>query len=306
MEDDYIPKSMKPPFSYYGGKQRMASKIIPYIPKHTVYAEPFCGGATLLFRKPWPDVNGKGYYREYINDSNELIYNFFKALTNQGDELVERLSTTPFSEKIHKEYKHLELIEDDLERAIGFFINIQQSFTNQLNGGWARSVYGDNQQAKWAKTRNLFPYIKRMQSVGLACTDALKFIKQYDSPQTFFYCDPPYPNTDQRHYRGYNENNLKDLISVLSNANSSSIVSCYNQDELFDPSTWKKETFKSSCSAMGGASTDRTKKYKSIGRDREEVIYIKKSTPPRKEIQALYDSGKFDCFLDKGYANDSE
>ena len=38
---------MKPFFSYYGGRQRMANKIIPLIPKHTVYCEPFSGRKTI-------------------------------------------------------------------------------------------------------------------------------------------------------------------------------------------------------------------------------------------------------------------
>lgn len=71
-------KPMKPPFSYYGGKQRMASKIIPYIPKHTVYVEPFCGSATILFKKPWPNVTNTHHYREYINDTNKcLLFSMF-------------------------------------------------------------------------------------------------------------------------------------------------------------------------------------------------------------------------------------
>lgn len=73
-------KPMKSPLSYYGGKQRMAKNIIPLIPQHTVYVEPFCGGATILFKKPWPNVTNTHHYREVINDlDNNLIY-FFKTL----------------------------------------------------------------------------------------------------------------------------------------------------------------------------------------------------------------------------------
>ena len=61
---------MKPPISYYGGKQRMASKIIPLIPPHTVYVEPFAGGAAILFNKPWPSVTNRDHYREIINDTD--------------------------------------------------------------------------------------------------------------------------------------------------------------------------------------------------------------------------------------------
>jgi len=45
---------VKPLLSYYGGKQRIASRILAEIEQipHTVYVEPFAGGATLLFAKP--------------------------------------------------------------------------------------------------------------------------------------------------------------------------------------------------------------------------------------------------------------
>jgi DNA adenine methylase len=47
---------VKAAFSYAGGKQRMASRIVKLLPKHTVYVEPFVGGAAVLCAKPWPEV----------------------------------------------------------------------------------------------------------------------------------------------------------------------------------------------------------------------------------------------------------
>lgn len=42
---------MKTPISYYGGKARIASAIVPHIMAipHTVYAEPFAGGLAVLY-----------------------------------------------------------------------------------------------------------------------------------------------------------------------------------------------------------------------------------------------------------------
>ena len=70
----------KPATSYYGGKQRMAHNVIPLLPKHTVYVEPFCGGATIMFKKPWPAVSNRDHYREVINDHDERLINFYRAL----------------------------------------------------------------------------------------------------------------------------------------------------------------------------------------------------------------------------------
>ena len=287
------------PFSYYGGKQRIASKIIPYIPKHTVYAEPFCGGATILFKKPWPTLSAKSFYREYINDANELVINFFRQLRDNGKELCKMLSIMPLSEKEHELAKHPENEPDDLMRAYYFFTNIQQSFSNKLNGGWGRAVIGSCSQIKWMrKTENLGQFVDRMQSVGLACQDALKFIKQFDSPQTFFYCDPPYPGTDQGHYAGYKEEDLANLANTLNSCMGSAIVSCYPHDHLFEG--WEKVEISafSSATSNGRVGIDRSKKMVLSNKYRTEVIYIKKaSVQPRKEIIDLYQSGGFDCFI---------
>ncbi|HEU0226617.1 MAG TPA: DNA adenine methylase [Arachidicoccus soli] len=42
---------MKTPISYYGGKQSMLKHILPLIPEHTVYVEPFFGGGAVFRAK---------------------------------------------------------------------------------------------------------------------------------------------------------------------------------------------------------------------------------------------------------------
>jgi len=38
----YKPKAiLKTPISYYGGKQNMLKDILPLIPEHNIYVEPF-------------------------------------------------------------------------------------------------------------------------------------------------------------------------------------------------------------------------------------------------------------------------
>lgn len=44
-------KGIKTPISYYGGKQSMIKDIIPLIPKHNIYVEPFFWW--------WSDILGK-------------------------------------------------------------------------------------------------------------------------------------------------------------------------------------------------------------------------------------------------------
>lgn len=276
----------------------MASKIVPLIPQHTVYVEPFCGGAAILFAKPWPRVTNTTHYREVINDHDKRLINFYQQLRNNGQKLVDALQLTPFSEHEHQIAKELHC-EDKLEAARRYYVNVQQSFANQLNRGWQRSVYGCNQAAAWANKVDRLPdYLERMASVHMACDDALKIIKQFDSPQTFFYCDPPYPGTDCGSYKGYTLEHFEELVNTLDTCQGSFILSNYDQP-IEMPKDWERFEFETNASSKGRVGYDRSKKADESdqNRKRTEVVWRRfNKVPVREEIQKLYDSGAFDCF----------
>lgn len=50
-----------PPFSWYGGKFRLSKRLLPHLPAHGLYVEPFAGSAALFYRKPPAE-------REIVND----------------------------------------------------------------------------------------------------------------------------------------------------------------------------------------------------------------------------------------------
>lgn len=290
---------MKTPIAYYGGKQKMTHHILPLIPRHTVYVEPFAGGAAVFFAKPWPTVTNREHYREVINDNNYEIINFYEQLRDRGHELCEKLALTLYSEAEHRKAKH-EKSDDKLQAAIQFFVNSQQSFAGVINGGWGRSVYGRNLASTWMKKISDLPlYIERMSAVHIACDDALKVIKQFDSPQTFFYCDPPYPGTDCGHYKGYSVADLKNLIDVLNNCHGSFLLSNYEQPDVVIPTDWERFEFQRIASSRGRVNYDRSKQNDETeqNRKRTEIVWRRfNRTPVREEIQKLYDSGLFNCF----------
>ena len=67
--------NLKTPISYYGGKQKLATKILSLIPQHTLYAEPFLGGAAVFFSKGPSEI-------EVLNDTNRELINFYKVVQN--------------------------------------------------------------------------------------------------------------------------------------------------------------------------------------------------------------------------------
>src|SRR5579884_2826176 len=72
------------PLSYIGGKNRLAKRIVPLIPKHTTYIETFCGGAQVFFRKPPSKV-------EILNDLNDDVFNFLRVCKLHHQELLRYL-----------------------------------------------------------------------------------------------------------------------------------------------------------------------------------------------------------------------
>jgi DNA adenine methylase len=280
---------MRPPVSYYGGKQRIASRIVPLIPKHTVYVEPFAGGAAVLFAKPWPAVTNGDHYREVINDIDGRLVNFYRMLRDRGPDLVAALQLTPFSEEEHRLAKDLDS-GDELERARRYYVNISQSFANTIGRGWSRNknAAGNNHPVIWTNKINQLPqYLDRMSTMYISSTDAIECVKQWDSPQTFFYCDPPYPGTNQGHYNGYTDADFLLLCATLDSIKGSFVLSNYDH---YAPSThWERHEIQATMSI--------DQRRQGANRKRTEVLWRKLSTlPVRPEIQALYDSGKFDCF----------
>ena len=290
---------MKPPISYYGGKQRMCPKIVPLIPRHTVYVEPFAGGAAVFFAKPWPKVTNNNHYREVLNDKDQRIINFYQQLRDNGQALCDKLQLTLCSEAEYQLAKDLDC-EDKLEAARRYYVNVQQSFANKLNGGWRRNVYSRNSAATWANKVNQLPeYIDRMASVHIACDDALKIIRQWDSPQTFFYCDPPYPDADQGHYSGYTIQDFQALVDTLKDVQGSFMLSNYDQPQATIPPDWERFEFEATASSRGRVGYDRSKKMdeSAQNRKRTEVVWRRfNRVPVREEIQKLYDTSAYDCF----------
>ena len=277
----------------------MSPKIVPLIPRHTVYVEPFAGGAAVFFAKPWPNVSTTHHYREVLNDKDKRIINFYEQLRDNGQALCDKLALTLYSEAEHKRAKDLDC-EDKLEAARRYYINSQQSFSNTLNCGWGRNVYNCNSAAAWANKVNRLPeYINRMASVHIACDDALKIIKQWDSPQTFFYCDPPYSGTNCGHYCGYTIADFQALIDTLNNAQGSFLLSNYHQPDVVIPTDWQRFEFEASASSLGRGGYDRSKKMDESeqNRKRTEIVWRRfNRVPVREEVQKLYDSGAYDCF----------
>jgi len=298
---------LKPLISYYGGKQRIASKIVSYINQipHTVYVEPFCGGSAVLFSKPRRVVTNGDHYREVINDTSDILISLYRCATKCPDELALELEATLYSQSDHARAKVICKNPNDysqLEIAWAYFVNVNCSFANILNAGWKTDVQSRNSAATWRnRILSLKEKLDRLQSVFISCEDALRCIDRFDSPQSLFYCDPPYPGAEQGHYKGYTTQNWIALCDNLDSIQGSYILSNYPQE--YEPKSAQQRIEISaamSASAKGKVRSDRSKiaTQEQLGdRERTEVLWIcDRGKSDRPDIQKLLDSSQMGLF----------
>jgi len=230
--------------TYYGGKQKMAPIILQRIPPHSLYAEPFCGGAAIFFNKSRSSV-------EILNDTNGELMNFYRIVKHRYTELYDLIFSTLHSRRQHEHacivYSYPELF-DEVRRAWAVWVLASQSFSAMLDGSWGYDVSRDTTTRKIHNNKSEFSFYfsRRLEHVQLESTDALKIITSRDSPTSFFYIDPPYYNSDLGHYKGYTKEDFIRLLEVLSALKGKFLLSSYPSDVLTDytkANSWNTERF---------------------------------------------------------------
>ena len=263
---------MKTCLSYYGGKARIASQIVPYIMAipHTVYVEPFFGGGAVLYAKGKIDRGNNDYYREAINDLNKQLITFWRVAREQPEELARWIELTPYSQEEHREARKIynnPSEYSDLNVAWATYIQCNMSFSNVIGGGWKAGVIGRNESATWVNRASRLPEcFERLRDVHIGCEDALSFIKRWDCPHGLIYADPPYPNAEQGHYGGYTLDDYQKLCDALDACESSYVLSNYHQD--IAPKSSQKcieiETVMSAANGRNGRTKDNIKRTEKL------------------------------------------
>ncbi len=201
-------------FGWYGGKFSHLDWLLPLLPRAQHYCEPFGGsGAVLINRDPAPV--------ETFNDLDGEIINFFRVLREQKDTLLEAIGLTPFSrEEFELAIEPSPSSITDLERARRFFVRARQVRTGLAqtasSGRWAHCLLTSRAGMAGAVSRwlgsveGLSEIAQRLLRVQIEHGPALEVIRRYDSPETLFYCDPPYPHDSRgdKNAYAYEMNNM--------------------------------------------------------------------------------------------------
>lgn len=231
-------------FGWYGGKYSHLDWLLPLLPQCTHFCEPFGGSAAVLLNRDPSPV-------ETYNDIDGDVVNFFTVLRDQKDVLLEAIGLTPFSRN-----EFIQAINDDIpdvssvERARRFFIRARQVRSGLAQtasaGRWANCLLTSRAGMSGAVSRwlgsveGLAEIAQRLLRVQIEHSPAIDVIRRYDSPETFFYCDPPYPHDSRGDKRAYlyemKDEEHKTLSDVLHKVQGKVAISGYHgtlMDKLY-------------------------------------------------------------------------
>ncbi len=278
---------MKTPITYYGGKQTLIKYLLPLIPQHRMYCEPFFGGGAVFFAKRKSDV-------EVINDINGEVINFYRVIKTKFSELQKEIQSTLHSRELYKKameiYKNPEKYSD-VKRAWALWTATNQGFAGMI-GSWGFGK-DDSKEAALANKRDAFTkdYEQRLTKVQVESNNAIKVINRCDDKETFIYADPPYIGSDQGHYKGYTESDYRELLDTLAKVKGKFLLSSYPSKILtsyINKYNWKVQKITKSV-----AVTKHTDKLKTemivMNYDPAKMKAFKYilNTKDRKELQSL-------------------
>lgn len=213
-------------FGSPGGKSHIVLKLMKLVPEHDTYIEPFAGGAALYWKKEPVKL-------EILNDLDEEIAHAYKFIRGLDKETIEKVKNLDWKGNKSKFFKlrDLPIPKDNLQRFYKFFYVHFHSY------GASRKTFGYKNCEPKCFDKYL-GFSERMKNTKIFSDDYAKVIQKFDSPSTFIYLDPPYPNEWPGHTgtKAWGEKDVKRLHSVLKNCESKWLLSINELD-------WIKKIF---------------------------------------------------------------
>lgn len=172
--------------SWVGGKRLLSKRIVPLIPPHTCYCEPFAGAGWVFFSHERSKV-------EVLNDKDGELVNLYLCVREHHEELLRQLRYVYASRKVFALFQANPGMTD-IQRAARWFFVVKQAFGANVahKPAFGTSAKGRPHYNPETVQRVFDEVAVRLARVLIENLDFVEVLNRYDRPETFFYCDPPY------------------------------------------------------------------------------------------------------------------
>ncbi|PLX93478.1 MAG: restriction endonuclease subunit M [Desulfuromonas sp.] len=180
-----------PVIPWIGGKRRLAKEILPLLPPHSCYVEPFCGAAAILFLK-------EPSRAEVINDVHGELVNLYRVVQHHLEEFCRQFKHALVSRQIFGWLQQTPPhVLTDIQRAARFFFLQKMSFGGKVSGQtFGTSAVQPPRLNLLRLEEDLSQAHLRLSRVTIEHLDWQRCVEKYDRPETLFFADPPYWQTE--------------------------------------------------------------------------------------------------------------
>jgi DNA adenine methylase len=218
---------MRGPLNYIGGKTRFITTILPMIPPHMTYVEPFSGGAQIFFRKVPAKV-------EVLNDLDGELVNFYRVCQSHYEELLRYLR---FMIVGRDWYMRLQKTTPegltDIQRAGRYFYLQKSAFGGRVaKQSYAIHVSQPSSFSTAKLTKIIEDTHRRLDGVQIESISYDQAIRKYDRPSTFFYIDPPYYGVRGLYRFDFSHEQFVQLAQQLETIKGKFLVSLNDHPEV--------------------------------------------------------------------------
>jgi DNA adenine methylase len=231
-------RRLRPPFKRHGGKYYLAPWIVPLMPYHRIYVEPFVGSGSVLLAKPPAG-------REVAGDLDEWLVGCWRVLQADPAGLLAVLADVEYTQedfRLAVGTIEARAVEPDSPLGARAFLVRNRFSRGGLGKSFARSTRlrgGRNEQVNsWATIRAQLPAIAaRVRGVEFRRQAAPGLVREFDGPDTLTYLDPPYlPDTRtvrQAYDHEMTRADHRDLLDLAIGCRGRVMISGY-PDDLYD------------------------------------------------------------------------
>ncbi len=176
---------------YPGGKQRITSQIVPYLPQKALikgkFVEPFLGGGAVFFLlEPRHSI---------LADVNEELITLYRGIRLKPIEVWDIFKSFASTKEAYYRVRDANMEHENLAYKAARTLYLNRTC---FKGMWRHNAQGQfnvgygGQLRRWViDETSLLEVSKRLQSVDLFCSDFQPVIEAC-GPNDFIFADPPY------------------------------------------------------------------------------------------------------------------